>query len=227
MNEHSLLINIENAGNETLRWRTAAAQALKNHYGNKVIINQGAASLLALWPMQIISQKEITEVVQLLENVAIENAAPGTQWRLPIFYDRTATDLLAVATQLNLDVEEVIALHKNAAYTVSFIGFLPGFPYLIGLPDILAIPRKHKPAAKVAKGAVAIAVGLCGMYPQASPGGWYVLGNCPVPLFDKEREQSFLLRSMDTIHFYEITEKSWKALIKENKFTHINTYKHG
>lgn len=227
MNEHALLINLVNSEENTLLLRFAAAQALIKRYGNNIVINQGVASLLALWPALVITKEQIEEVKQLLKNLDVENIEAGTHWRLPIFYDKNATDLQTVATQLHLDIDEVISLHKSAVYTVSFIGFLPGFPYLTGLPEALAVPRKAAPVAHVSQGSVAIAAGFCGIYPQASPGGWYVLGNCPVPLFDKEREQPFLLRPMDTVSFQGITEKAWKSAVKENKFTDLNTYKHG
>ena len=85
------------------------------------------------------------------------------------------SDLAAVATELGLSEEQVIALHSGAEFQVQFIGFLPGFAYLSGLPTQLQLPRKTTPATKVAKGSVAIAGAYSAIYPTESPGGWHVL----------------------------------------------------
>ena len=97
--------------------------------------------------------------------------------------------------------EELIARHAEPLYTVAFIGFTPGFPYLLGLPPELSLPRRDKPSAHIPAGAVAIAGGQAGIYPSSSPGGWWVIGTTDAKLFDVSRSPPALLGGGDTVRF--------------------------
>ncbi len=110
-------------------------------------------------------------------------------------------DLMAVAAALRLSPEAVIALHSEATYTVGAIGFSPGFPYLLGLPKPLTLPRRATPRARVAAGSVAIAAGQAGIYPQATPGGWHILGRTESPLFMLDQDPPALLAVGDRVRF--------------------------
>lgn len=101
---------------------------------------------------------------------------------IPTYYD--GSDLSEVAERLRLPESEVVRLHSETVYTVFMIGFLPGFPYLGVLPEVLQLPRRDTPRLRVPAGAVAIAGAQTGIYPQASPGGWHLIGRTDFPLFD-------------------------------------------
>jgi KipI family sensor histidine kinase inhibitor len=88
-------------------------------------------------------------------------------------------------------------------YRVAFIGFLAGFPYLLGLPPALALGRLATPRPRVPAGSVAIAAGQCGIYPRQSPGGWRVLGRTRAPLFDPTRPVPSLCSPGDTVRFVQ------------------------
>lgn len=118
-----------------------------------------------------------------------------------IFVDYDGADLDAVAVETGLSVAEVIRRHTEAVYTVAFLGFAPGFPYLVGLDAKLQVPRLKTPRAKVPAGAVAIADQFTGIYPQASPGGWRILGNTSTRLFDVDRPRPALLTPGDHVRF--------------------------
>ena len=131
-------------------------------------------------------------------------------WRLPVSYDlEFAPDLQEVAEVLNKSIPEIIALHTAPTYTVYGIGFLPGFMYLGGLDKELEIPRKATPRLKVAKGSVGIAGKQAGIYPQESPGGWNIIGNCSVPIFDAKKEAPCFVSVGDKIQFYEISRAEY------------------
>lgn len=131
-------------------------------------------------------------------------------WRLPVSYDlEFAPDLLEVAEKLNKSIPEIIALHTAPRYTVYGIGFLPGFMYLGGLENELELPRKASPRLKVAKGSVGIAGKQAGIYPQESPGGWNIIGNCSVPIFDASKENPCFVSVGDKIEFYEISRAEY------------------
>ncbi len=127
-------------------------------------------------------------------------------WRLPVSYDlEFGLDLKEISEKLNKSIAEIIAMHTAPTYTIYGIGFLPGFMYLGGLVDGLQIPRKPTPRQKVVKGAVGIAGKQAGIYPQESPGGWNIIGNCSVPIFDAKKVDPCFVKVGDKIQFYEIS----------------------
>ncbi len=126
-------------------------------------------------------------------------------WRLPVCYDTDfGIDLEEVAEKLSLTISELIKQHTENVYTVYGIGFLPGFMYLGGLPKSLEIPRRSTPRLKVQKGAVGIAGEQTGIYPQESPGGWNIIGNCSVPMFNPKDENPCFVNVGDKVQFYSI-----------------------
>lgn len=132
-------------------------------------------------------------------------------WKLPVCYDLDfAIDLEDVATTLGISLDRVVDLHTSHAYTVYGIGFLPGFMYLGGLPKSLEVPRRAEPRQKVEKGAVGLAGKQTGIYPQESPGGWNIIGNCSVPIFKADREEPCFVNVGDKIQFYSISRAEYK-----------------
>jgi KipI family sensor histidine kinase inhibitor len=118
---------------------------------------------------------------------------------IPVRYD--GDDLTVVARALEVDRERLIELHCAPQYTVAFMGFAPGFPYLVGLPRELELPRLEVPRLAVPAGSVAVAAGYCGIYPRSSPGGWNLLGHTDVTLFDPACDPPALLAPGDHVRF--------------------------
>lgn len=129
-------------------------------------------------------------------------------WKLPVCYDPSfGIDLVEVSEALGKSVWDLIELHTQYSYTVYGIGFLPGFMYLGGLPKELEVPRKASPRLKVMAGSVGLAGKQTGIYPQESPGGWNIIGNCPIPIFDISKEKPCLVKVGDKVQFYGINKK--------------------
>lgn len=126
-------------------------------------------------------------------------------WRLPVCYDlEFGIDLKEVSERSGRSVDEIIELHTDNRYTVYGIGFLPGFMYLGGIPKALEIPRKPKPRPKVPQGSVGLAGKQTGIYPQDSPGGWNIIGNCSVSMFDPKKSPPCFVSVGDKVQFYPI-----------------------
>jgi KipI family sensor histidine kinase inhibitor len=118
--------------------------------------------------------------------VAPPLAGRGRRVEVPVVFD--GPDLGAVAECAGLSPDELVVLLEEEPLRVGWLGFMPGFPYLVQLPAALAsIPRLERPRARVPAGAFALAGGCAGIYPQATPGGWNVLGTTAVRLFDAAR----------------------------------------
>lgn len=104
---------------------------------------------------------------------------------LPVQYGgEVGVDIESVARRCDLLVKEVVQLHQDSVFTVTAVGFSPGFGYLKGLNKALRLPRREDPRLSVPRGAVAIAENYTAVYPQSSPGGWHLIGYCPELLFD-------------------------------------------
>ena len=96
-----------------------------------------------------------------MNQLVLADSSKVSKWNLPICYHTDSEDFQQLANRLSLSASEIIKLHQETIYRVEFIGFLPGFPYLSGLPEELNLPRKERPSPRVASGSVAIAP-LCG-----------------------------------------------------------------
>lgn len=128
---------------------------------------------------------------------------------IPVCYGGAfGPDLEDVAALHGLTPAEVIRRHSAPRYQVQFLGFLPGFAYLTGLPPGLATPRLDTPRQVVPAGAVGIGGAQTGVYPLESPGGWRILGQTPLRLFAPSREPPALLRAGDWVRFVPVTEKT-------------------
>ncbi|CAG7656479.1 5-oxoprolinase subunit PxpB [Paenibacillus allorhizosphaerae] len=128
------------------------------------------------------------------------------------FGGEAGPDLPAIAAQSGLSAEEVVELYCSAEYIVHMIGFTPGFPYLGGLPERLACPRRSVPRTIVPAGSVGIAGVQTGIYPLATPGGWQLIGRTPLRLFDPERETPSLLRPGERVRFEAVTPEGYAEL---------------
>ncbi|MBB6694701.1 5-oxoprolinase subunit PxpB, partial [Cohnella xylanilytica] len=124
---------------------------------------------------------------------------------LPVYYGgEDGPDLASAAERSGLTEERFVELHSGTEYDVAMIGFAPGFPYLAGMPEELAQPRRPNPRKRVPAGSVGIAGVQTGVYPVDSPGGWQIIGRTPVRLFRPESEEPFPLRAGDKIRFQPV-----------------------
>ncbi|WP_033207944.1 5-oxoprolinase subunit B family protein [Patulibacter americanus] len=112
-------------------------------------------------------------------------------------------DLDTVAERCRMSTEELVRRHLAAEYTVAFIGFAPGFPYLIGGDPLIQPPRRTEPRTRVPAGALAIAGEYTSIYSKAGPGGWQIVGSSDALLFDPTRESPALLQPGDTVRLVE------------------------
>lgn len=119
-----------------------------------------------------------------------------------------AVDLGHCAAHCGLTEADYLDAFLATTFTVGFIGFQPGFPYLLGLPAALHVPRRESPRARVPAGSVAIAGAQAGIYPEASPGGWNLIGMTQARLFDSTREPCSLLRPGMQVRFHIATAGS-------------------
>ena len=126
-------------------------------------------------------------------------AVAGEPVEIPVTYD--GEDLPEVASRTGLEVGEIVRRHTTPTYTVAFLGFSPGFPYLVGLDPALEVPRRDTPRTSIPAGSVGLAGGQTGIYPTASPGGWQLIGRTGTTLFDPDRDPPALLGPGSRLRF--------------------------
>jgi inhibitor of KinA len=148
-------------------------------------------------------------------NKMIKNIQPATALSMrkitvPVCYHESlAPDLNEFAATKNCSIQQIIELHTSKTYRVYLLGFLPGFPYMGTVDPLLNMPRKKTPHLKIAAGSVGIAGLQTGIYPLDSPGGWNIIGQTPLQLFDPAKTGPVFFHPGDEVQFECITLESF------------------
>lgn len=186
----------------------AYAKAVKAHPGLLDIVPAYASLLLHFDPQET-SAYELKEWVY---DLAVEPTASRgiRKHRLPVVYGGAfGPDMEAVAKHLKLAEAEIIALHTAATYHVFQLGYQPGFAFL-GLTDArLAVERLASPRAKVPAGSLGLAGRQTAVYPHQAPGGWQLIGRCPICLWQTDTPPFARLEAGDQVEFYAISPEQW------------------
>ncbi|MFT4033969.1 MAG: carboxyltransferase domain-containing protein [Patulibacter sp.] len=178
---------VELPGNASVRKLAAAARA--QLAGLEEVV-AGHDTVLLTWEPGRCPPSDLRE--RLAQILAGRHRAPEpAECELVVRYD--GPDLASVAAHCGLSPEEVVGRHVAARYEVGFVGFAPGFAYLLGGDPALQPPRRESPRPRVPAGTLAIAGEYTAIYPTASPGGWQLIGHCDAVLFDLSRPQPALL----------------------------------
>jgi KipI family sensor histidine kinase inhibitor len=195
----------------------AAARFVRDRFRDQLVdVVPGDCTLLLVWDEGLEDTAALESNLKALASPAsafkLDLRASGTAdaavVTIPVTYD--GADLEAVAATLALSQEALVELHSGSEYTVAFVGFSPGFPYLMaegggGVERLLELPRLGTPRTQVPAGSVAVAAGYCGVYPRSSPGGWNLLGRTDVVLFDAMREPPALLEPGTRVRFEPVS----------------------
>jgi len=173
--------------------------------------------VLAVWQGNAGSVDETTTS----PNVSVGDESDSLSRRthlMPVLYD--GEDLPAIAHKTGLTINEIITAHQAGHYYVGAVGFVPGFAYMGGLDERLIGPRRDTPRIAVPKGSVAIAEAQTSIYPEELPGGWNLIGRCPLRLYDHRRQPPGRFQVGDRVRFVAIDESlfhqieglwSWEA----------------
>lgn len=164
-------------------------------------------------PLDISYGDLLEKLRQLNESDRSVSKEAVREWELPVTYGGSqGPDLKEVARHNGLTPEDVVRIHSGARYRVYMLGFVPGFPYLGGMPDRIATPRMENPRPRIPAGSVGIAGPQTGVYPLETPGGWRIIGRTPVRLYDPHRQPPVLLKAGDTIRFRPVSEEAYSQI---------------
>jgi KipI family sensor histidine kinase inhibitor len=158
-------------------------------------------------PGKVAEARRRLRALQLQHSIQVA----GRTVEIPVVYGgEFGPDLDFVANIWNVSPAEAVDLHVTASHRVLFLGFLPGFPYIeSNLPDV---PRLATPRPTQSAGSVAVAGSRTGIYPEASPGGWRIIGRTPVRIFDPAIDPPALLLPYDRISFVSISPDEWNGV---------------
>lgn len=157
-----------------------------------------------------ISEKVCSYLGKVVQQVGSETIVNSRIVEIPVVYGgEEGPDLQVVAEMNELTEQEVIEIHTSRTYFVHMLGFAPGFPYLGGLDERIAAPRKATPRARIEAGSVGIAGNQTGVYPFASPGGWQIIGRTDVQLFNPEMDPPTLLQAGDRVQFVAVSKEEF------------------
>jgi KipI family sensor histidine kinase inhibitor len=193
----------------------AAAVAIEAALGSDLIdLVPSYASLLIIY--DVLHTDHLSVAHRVREAVTALRVKVDTQGRaviLPVYYAaEVGEDLEPLAARAGLSTDEVIALHSGTEYRVYAIGFAPGFAYLGQVDERIAAPRLATPRQKVPRGAVAIADRQTAVSPAVSPGGWNLIGRCPVRMFDPVAEPIMPVAVGDRVRFEAVSREQFLAL---------------
>ncbi|MEB2774109.1 5-oxoprolinase subunit PxpB [Algoriphagus sp. D3-2-R+10] len=196
---------------QQLRFQTT----LQKDFNSEIIELRMGFKTLALILSNISTSSEIENWLKTIHPEEYCKPLPEKIWQIPVCYSpETGRDLEALARHKNISQKELISMHSQPLYRIHFYGFLPGFMYLNGLKEELHAARKNVPDRVVPPGSVAIGGSQTGIYPSSSPGGWHLIGQTPISLFDPRQAIPVFAEAGERIEFTPITIQEFEYLKK-------------
>jgi inhibitor of KinA len=190
-----------------------AARVRSAQPGWAIDVVQAYASVAVFFDLEQIQFLAVAAWLELMEAQKYTGAVPtpGKLHSIPCCYEMHL-DLDRIVRRTGLNPDEIIRLHTATDYTIYAIGFCPGFPYLGYLPPGLSgVPRLETPRLQLAEGSVGLTGRQTGIYTEARPGGWNIVGRTPLELVNVV-DGYFPLRSGDRIRFVRIDELEYCKL---------------
>jgi KipI family sensor histidine kinase inhibitor len=192
-----------------------AVQLIRQNFTLEIIdLIPSYASILVVFNLLEIDHHHLrNKLKSVLKHCGSASRKQGRLVELPAYYSlESGVDLARIAQHAKLTVEQIITLHQAQEYRVYAIGFAPGFAYLGEVDERIAMARLTTPRLKVPKGAIAIADRQTAVYPAQSPGGWNIIGICPIDMFNAQAEPTMPVEVGDRVKFVAITQSQFFEL---------------
>ena len=166
--------------------------------------------LIITFDLDVTNYKKLSEKIINLKLDEINETASKKKI-IPICIDEEfALDIDRVSKNTNLNIKEIYQHILNKDFYCYMTGFVAGMPFLGDTNKNIRLKRLKTPRVKVPKGSVGITEQFCNIYSYESPGGWNIIGNTPVKVFDENKEENpILIEPGDSIQFYEITKNEF------------------
>ena len=167
--------------------------------------------LIVSFDLKFINFNDLKKKIENLELQDIENVK-GKLLEIPICCDKKfALDINTLEKKLNISEDKILEKFFSKEYYCYMIGFIAGHPFLGDTDMELRAKRLETPRVKIPKGSVGITEQFCNIYTFESPGGWNIIGNTPLNIFDKSNEVApNLINPGDTVSFKQISIDEYK-----------------
>ena len=124
--------------------------------------------------------------------------------------DEYALDIERLQNKLEKTKSEIIKIFIDKSYFCYMTGFVAGMPFLGDIDKNIQLNRLETPRVKVPKGSVGLTEQFCNVYTFESPGGWNIIGNTPLNIFNPRYEKKpNLISPGDEVTFYQIDKKDY------------------
>ena len=166
--------------------------------------------LIISFDLSITNYKKITQILENLKVIS-NNQLDSKKIKIPMCCDEEfALDLISLSKKLKIPPNDIIDLYLNKEYFCYMTGFIAGMPFLGDIHEKIRFDRLQTPRIKVPKGSIGITEQFCNIYTFESPGGWNIIGNTPLKVFDKLNLNSpSLIKPGDRVSFYKITKQEY------------------
>ena len=170
--------------------------------------------LIISFDLNVINFTELKKKVEDINISEMDNKQDHKIIKIPTCCDdEFALDIERLSSKLKLTKKEILEKYFNKEYFCYMTGFIAGMPFLGDIDKKIRVERLETPRVKVPRGAVGITEQFTNLYTFESPGGWNILGNTPIKIFDKKNEkQPILINPGDKVLFYEINKKEYIKL---------------
>ena len=181
---------------------------------NIVSINNLSPSYNKLIISFDLKKTNFKDLKKLIENLNITNEddLENKKIEVPVCCDENfALDIVRLENKLNLKREKIYENFFSKEFFCYMTGFIAGMPFLGDLSENMRAKRLETPRVKVPKGSVALTEQFANIYTFESPGGWNVIGNSPLRIFDSSKEESpNLINPGDIVLFKEISKNQYE-----------------
>jgi KipI family sensor histidine kinase inhibitor len=166
--------------------------------------------LIISFDLSITNFKKITKILETLK-VTNNNQQDSKKIKIPICCEKEyALDLISLSEKLKIPVNKILDLNLNKEYFCYMTGFIAGMPFLGDIHESIRVDRLQTPRVKVPKGSVGITEQFCNIYTYESPGGWNIIGNTPLKIFNKlNLNNPALIKPGDKVSFYKISKQEY------------------
>lgn len=149
--------------------------------------------------------QQVLNLLETVEDIPHPECSQPKTITIPMSYGGDCgPDLEHVCAHLKISQAEFISIHGSAVHKVDMIGFTPGFTYISGLPESFDVPRRNAPKTHVPAGSIGISAARTGIYAMDGPGGWPIIGQTTMCLFDPTSIPPFRLEPGDYITFEQV-----------------------
>jgi len=166
--------------------------------------------LIISFDLEVINFEKLKDKIKKINLENIEKEEKKIV-KVPIFIDdEFSLDLKRLSNKLKITEKQIISTFLSKEYFCYMTGFIAGMPFMGDIDSKIRLYRLETPRVKVPKGSIGITEQFCNIYTFESPGGWNIIGNTPMKIFDKlNKSNPVKINPGDNVIFYQINKNEF------------------